>query len=148
MWTHNVTMPSRPPPSPDLFAYAESEPVGWKQRAALSARLPRPQQLADLSEAELAELTCLLSNELQRRIRRDSRGRLNTHLARAIEQLASVLPSASAKNSPPLPETSAILEGKRKAIKAALKAGVKPTQVARHFGVSLSAVRKVASQAD
>jgi hypothetical protein len=141
-------MPSRPPPSPDLFAYAESEPVGWKQRAALSARLPRPQQLADLSEAELAELTCLLSNELQRRIRRDTRGRLDTHLARAIEQLASVLPSASAKNSPPLPEASAILEGKRKAIKAALKAGVKPTQVARHFGVSAAEVRKVASQPD
>jgi len=79
-------MPSRRPPSPDLFAYAESEPVGWKQRAALSARLPRPQQLADLSEAELAELTCLLSNELQRRIRRDTRGRLDTHLARAMEQ--------------------------------------------------------------
>jgi hypothetical protein len=58
----------------------------------------------------------------------------------------SVLPSASAKNSAPFPETSAILEGKRKAIKAALKAGVKPTQVARHFGVSLAEVRKVASQ--
>ena len=87
-------MPSRRPPSPDLFAYAESEPVGWKQQAALSTGLPRPQQLADLSEAELSELTCLLSNELQRRIRRHSRGRLDTHLLQAIEQLASVLPSA------------------------------------------------------
>jgi predicted transcriptional regulator len=89
-----------------------------------------------------------LSNELQRRIRRDTTGRLDSHLERAIEQLASVLPSASAKNSAPSPETSAILEGKRKAIKAALKAGVKPPQVARYFGVSLAEVRKVASQAD
>ena len=40
------------------------------------------------------------------------------------------------------------LRGRRKAIKAALKAGVKPTQVARHLGLSPAEVRKVASQAD
>ena len=34
-------------------------------------------------------------------------------------------------------------EGQRKAVRAALVAGVAPTQVAKHFGLSLAAVRKV-----
>lgn len=34
-------------------------------------------------------------------------------------------------------------DGKRKAIRTALQAGVAPGQVAKHFGLSLAAVRKV-----
>jgi hypothetical protein len=34
-------------------------------------------------------------------------------------------------------------EAKRKAIQAALQAGVTPRQIARHFGLPLAAVRKV-----
>jgi hypothetical protein len=128
----------------DLFADAERGRIRGERPAALPARLPRPQQLAELPEAELAELTSLLFNELRRRIQRD--GPVGTDLARAIAQFAAVLPSASAKNSPPPPQIAA--PGKRQAIKAALKAGVKPTQVARHFGLSPAEVRKVASQAD
>ena len=134
-------MPSRPV-SLDLFADAERGRIRGERPAALPARLPRPQQLAELPEAELAELTSLLVNELRRRIRRN--GPLGADLARAIAQFAAVLPSASAKNSPP----PIAAPGKRQAIKAALKAGVKPTQVARHFGLSPAEVRKVASQAD
>jgi hypothetical protein len=36
--------------------------------------------------------------------------------------------------------------GKRNAIRAALSAGVKPTQVAKHFGLSLADVNKLASE--
>ena len=43
-------------------------------------------------------------------------------------------------------ETSAILDTKHNAIRAALLAGVKPRQVAKHFGVPLAAVRKVATE--
>ena len=136
-------MPSRPL-SLDLFADDERARIRRERPAALPARLPRPQQLAELPEAELAELTSLLVNELRRRIQRD--GPVGTDVARAIAQLAAVLPSASAKNSPSLPQIAA--PAKRKAIKAALKAGVKPTQVARHFGLSPAEVRKVATQAD
>jgi hypothetical protein len=37
-------------------------------------------------------------------------------------------------------------EAKRKSIRAALLAGVKPAQVAKHFGVPLTYVREVASE--
>ena len=43
-------------------------------------------------------------------------------------------------------ETSAILDTKHKAIRAALLAGVKPRQVAKHFGVPLAAVRQIATK--
>ncbi len=39
-------------------------------------------------------------------------------------------------------------EPKRKAIRAALQAGVAPGQVARHFGLPLAAVRKVLTGAE
>jgi hypothetical protein len=52
------------------------------------------------------------------------------------------------KHSGPLrramPKTPVVHEAKRKSIRAALLAGVKPTQVAKHFGVPLTFVREVA----
>ena len=39
-------------------------------------------------------------------------------------------------------------EAKRKAIWVALQAGVAPSQVARHFGLPLAAVRKVLTDAE
>lgn len=39
-----------------------------------------------------------------------------------------------------------IHSGKRNAIRAALSAGVKPTQVAKHFGLPLSDIRRFASE--
>jgi hypothetical protein len=42
------------------------------------------------------------------------------------------------------PQTA--LETKHKAIRAALRAGVKPGQVAKHFGVPLAAVRQIATK--
>jgi DNA-directed RNA polymerase specialized sigma24 family protein len=45
--------------------------------------------------------------------------------------------SGFGKSLPPLQE------GQRKAVRAALAAGVAPAQVAKHFGLSLAAVRKV-----
>jgi transposase len=40
----------------------------------------------------------------------------------------------------------ALQEAKRKAIRTALQAGVSPGQVAKHFGLSLRAVRQVLTQ--
>jgi DNA-directed RNA polymerase specialized sigma24 family protein len=37
-------------------------------------------------------------------------------------------------------------EGQRKAVRAALLAGVAPGQVAKHFGLPLAAVRKVLTE--
>ena len=49
-------------------------------------------------------------------------------------------PSRSSKTSSPLQE------GQRKAVRAARLAGVAPTQVAKHFGPSLAAIRKVLAE--
>ena len=43
--------------------------------------------------------------------------------------------------------SSALQEGQRKAVRAALLAGVAPAQVAKHFGLPLAAVRKVLAEA-
>jgi hypothetical protein len=141
--THIRVMLSHRTTSPDLFAHAEKEPVRPEQRARAEIRLPCPEQLAALSEGELAELLALLGNELQRRLR-PGVNKVGPNLKGAVERLASVLPASATKSS--VPVASPVLEGRRKAIKAALRAGVKPTQVARHFGLSLADVRTVAAE--
>ena len=147
-WSHIAGMESRPSVSPNLFNYASAQPARGEQPQALPPRLPRPEQLAELSDTDLASLTALLANELHRRVRDAPGGRVHAELKQAIEYLAAVqLPSASPTRAPAANETSSILNGKRKAIRAALVAGVKPRQVAKHFGLSLADVRKVASQA-
>jgi hypothetical protein len=45
-----------------------------------------------------------------------------------------------------MPKTPVVHEAKRKSIRAALRAGVKPTQVAKHFGVPLTFVRELESK--
>ena len=40
------------------------------------------------------------------------------------------------------PPSSTLTQGKLNAVRAAFKAGVKPSQIARHFGISQSDVRK------
>ena len=43
--------------------------------------------------------------------------------------------------------SSPLQEGQRKAVRAALLAGVVPNQVAKHFGLPLATVRKVLEEA-
>ena len=52
-------------------------------------------------------------------------------------------PAAARTEAGPKDEQPAINQGKANAIRAAVKAGVKPTMIARQFGVSLSAIRHV-----
>jgi hypothetical protein len=49
------------------------------------------------------------------------------------------------KGIPPKAEASPLTRSRINAIRAALKAGVKPTVIARQFGVSLSAIRQAFS---
>ena len=71
-------------------------------------------------------------------------------MERAVREAASVLARLQPKPSGPsrraTPKTPVVHEAKRKLIRAALLAGVKPTQVAKHFGVQLTFVREVASE--
>ncbi len=73
--------------------------------------------------------------------------------APGYESGVRVLPEWDARQSKRLskrvaPKGREISETTRNAIRSALMAGVKPTQVAKHFGVSLSTLRQIGSDPD
>jgi hypothetical protein len=111
----------------------------------------RPAGLASLSDTQLTQQLNQLADEVKRRLKngQGSRPELEA-VAREVSltlkssvprHTSQANPSRSAKDSSPLQE------GQRKAVRAALLAGVAPNQVAKHFGLSLAAVRKVLEEA-
>jgi hypothetical protein len=128
----------------DLFEYTITVPTPPSEPAVTSVKRPT---LASLSDAQLAQQLGHLVEEVQHRLEKG--GGKRPELEAAARQVSLALkrfgpgpagqdrPSRSGKTSFPLQEP------KRKAIQAALAAGVAPGQVARHFGLSLAAVRKV-----
>jgi hypothetical protein len=90
-----------------------------------------------------------LLGEVQRRTAGRSLRQGRPELGRAIRDAASSLARLQPKQSGLLrravPTTPVVHEAKRKLIRAALLAGVKPTQVAKHFGVPLTVVREIAA---
>jgi hypothetical protein len=91
-----------------------------------------------------------LLGEVQRRTGGRALRQGRPELERAVREAASSLARLQPKHSglsrrvPPKP--AVVHEAKRKPIRAALLAGVKPTQVAKHFGVPLTFVREVANE--
>ncbi len=146
-------MPQQPP-SPemlDLFGVVQSAPG----RQAEPIRVPiwrSVPKLTSLSDAELAVFLTSLMREVQQRVPDARTRRTRPELDRALQEAVSVLTrlvSGSSEQPKRLTATGAsqtALETKRKAIRAALLAGVKPGQVARHFGVPLAAVRQIATK--
>jgi hypothetical protein len=104
--------------------------------------------LAGLSDAQLAKHLGQLMDELPRRM---EAGRGSWPELKAAVRTVSIFldrhnshPSKQRVKSSRSGKTSSTLqEGQRKAVRAAVLAGVAPTQVAKHFGLSLAAVRKV-----
>ena len=107
-------------------------------------------KLHSFSDRELALLLSELVDELHRR-RDGAAGRKPApELERALQNAASAFVTAGLeepKRSRDRTERGRreIPETKRKAIRSALLAGVKPTQVAKHFGVPLSTLRQIGS---
>jgi hypothetical protein len=132
----------------DLFEVTLTIPTPRSEPASAPAK---PPALTSLSDAQLAEQLSGLVEEVQRRLKK-GKGDW-PELEAAARQISLALqrfvsdstrqnkPSRSGKTSSPLQE------GQRKAVRAALLAGVAPTQVAKHFGLSLAAVRKVLAEA-
>jgi DNA-directed RNA polymerase specialized sigma24 family protein len=132
----------------DLFEVTLTIPTPASEPTMVS---DKPSALARLPDAQLAKQLVQLVEEVQRRLEK-GRGR-RPELEAAVQQASASLkrslaastrqdrPLRSAKTSPPLQE------GQRKAVRAALLAGVAPTQVAKHFGLSLAAVRRVLAEA-
>jgi hypothetical protein len=128
----------------DLFEYTLTIPTPASEPAPVAAKPPAP---ASLSDAQLAQQLGQLLRELQRRMKKGRRRRpeLEEAAKQASLSLKRLAPSPTPQNKPSRSgkTSSTLQEGQRKAVRAALLAGVAPTQVAKHFGLSLAAVRKV-----
>jgi hypothetical protein len=131
----------------DLFEYTLTIPTPPSEPASALAKRPA---LASLSDAELAQQLGQLLKEVQRMMEK-GRGR-RPELEAAVQQARLSLdrlvprPAKHARPSRASTTSSPLQEGQRKAVSAALLAGVAPTQVAKHFGLSLAAIRKVLAE--
>ena len=133
----------------DLFEVTLTVPTPRSEPALASAEL---WELAGLSDAQLAKRLGQLLDELQRRMEagRGSRPELKAAIRHASAFLERLNPHPSkqrVKSSQPGKTSFALQEGQRKAVRAALLAGVAPAQVAKHFGLPLAAVRMVLEEA-
>jgi hypothetical protein len=125
------TMPARPADrTPDLLSPAAKPPVPADERPRHPLKHLLPTDLAGalmrLDDSEIDALLAAVTAEAERRDRVPKR------------QIAR--PAAK----PPAVEdiASGLAQGKLNAVRAAFKAGVKPSVIARQFGVSQSDVRK------
>lgn len=144
--THICPMPHKgsSPHTLDLFEVTLTVPSPPSEAVSSPARASEP---AGLSDAQLATHLGQLVEEVRGRLEagRGPRPELMAAVRQARFSLDHLAPQpakqtrhrGTGKSSLPLQE------GQRKAVRAALVAGVAPTQVAKHFGLSLAAVRKV-----
>jgi len=139
---------------PDLFGAIQ---LPSHRRAApprpASGTARHTPKLYTLSDRELAALLGDLVREVQRRMTRDGGRKPAPELDRALREAAPVFAQADQRGAKPSrerPESKGreVSETKRNAIRSALLAGVRPTQVAKHFGVSLSTLRQIGSDPD
>ncbi len=129
----------------DLFEVTLTVPTPRSEPTSASAKL---WELAGLSDVQLAKHLGQLRDELQRRMEagRESQPELKAAVRNArvfLERLSPHPPKQRGRSSRSGKTSSALQEGQRKAVRAALLAGVAPAQVAKHFGLPLAAVRKV-----
>jgi DNA-directed RNA polymerase specialized sigma24 family protein len=132
----------------DLFEHAVTVTTSRSEPASAAAK---PSQATGLSDAQLAEGLAEFLYELQRRMeagrgRRPELEQAMSHARRVLERLGPKI-RRSERRQQTVKSSSSLQEGQRKAVRAALLAGVAPGQVAKHFGLSLAAVRKVLEEA-
>ena len=139
------------PEAVDLFSFVQPSPAPGPEPPRHPGLRPSSlPKLASLSDAELAGMLKNLIGEVERRTAgyasRQSRPELGRAIRDAASSLARLQPKQSGLLRRAVPTTPVVHEAKRKLIRAALLAGVKPTQVAKHFGVPLTVVRELASE--
>ena len=141
-------MASRDREAPDLFAAGSDAHQRTENsvREAMPSDRPYllpgdlPKALAWLSSDELDALEVAVGVEKRRRLATDA-GAAGV-AERTGKPSVMKRPSAARTTSPPAPPMTRV---KANAVRAAFKAGVKPSVLARQFGVSLAAIRKVLS---
>jgi len=128
----------------DLFEYTLTIPSPEPTPVVV-----RPLTLASLSDVQLAQQLVQAVEEVQRRL--ESKG-TRPELRAAVQEARLSLdrlgprPAKQTRSSRSAKPVLTLQEGQRKAVRAALVAGVAPTQVARHFGLSLATIRKVLAE--
>jgi hypothetical protein len=131
----------------DLFEYTLTIPTPSPEPTPVAVK---PPTLAGLSDAQLAQQLGQLVEEVQRRLERKGK---RPELEAAVQEARSSLdwlgprPTRQTRSSRSAKPALTLQEGQRKAVRAALVAGVAPAQVARHFGLSLATIRKVLAEA-
>ena len=129
----------------DLFEYTLTIPSPEPTPVVV-----RPLTLASLSDVQLAQQLVQAVEEVQRRL--ESKG-TRPELRAAVQEARLSLdrlgprPAKQARSSRSAKAALTLQEGQRKAVRAALLAGVAPSQVARHFGLSLAAVCRILEEA-
>src|SRR3954452_19512906 len=139
---------------PDLFGaiqFPSRQRSGPARPVSGTAR--HTPKLNTLSDRELAGVLGDLVREVQRRMARDGGRKPAPELERALREAGPVFAETDPRRSKQAreraePKVQDVSEAKRNAIRSALMAGVKPTQVAKHFGVSLSTLRQIGSDPD
>ena len=133
----------------DLFEVTLTIPTPPPEPTRAAAR---PPALAGLSDAQLAQQLGQLIEEVQRRLEkgRERRPELEAAVQQARLSLDRLVPRPAKRveSSGSAKPALSLQEGQRKAVRAALVAGVAPTQVAKHFGLPLAAVRKVLDETE
>jgi hypothetical protein len=146
--------PSPTDAAPDLFSRAagrDESPLtvsGERVAPQLPHLLPKdlPGAVRRLVDQELEKLFSTVSTEMRRRklVPDQAPVQAGTPASQELQRQRGTVTTAKALKTPgPLPVTQAKLN----AIRAAVKAGVKPNTIARQFGVSLSAIRRAVDPA-
>jgi hypothetical protein len=134
--------------TPDLFSAAssgeQSPPLPAKQSSAQKRRHVLPSDLPNaVSHLDDRELDLLITASLEEAERR---GRLLPNIQDTPDESARKRSSRTDKSSQPRQLEAAavsLTRGQVNAVRAAAKAGIKPSVIARQFGISQSDVRKV-----
>ena len=116
---------------PDLLSSASTEGIATRSPNLTANAVPRhvlpsdlPAAIKHLSDQELEQLLAAVTAEQQRRGKKPA-APVEAPSKRVDAQLVSLTP------------------GKLNAVRAAFKAGVRPSKIAKQFGISQSDVRKV-----
>jgi len=130
----------------DLFEATLTIPTPSSEPTPVPAR---PPALASLSDAQLAQQLNQLVEEVKHRLENGRRPELEAAAREANVSLKRLVPDPAPQDrrSKSCKASSPLQEGQRKAVRAALLAGVAPNQVAKHFGLPLATVRKVLEEA-
>jgi predicted DNA-binding protein (UPF0251 family) len=117
---------------PDLFSTASPQETASRSPNPTANAVPRhvlpndlPAAIKHLSDQELDQLLTAVTAEQQRRGKKPAAAPDKAPRKRVDAQLVSLTP------------------GKLNAVRAAFKAGVTPSKIAKQFGISQSDVRKV-----